>query len=184
MFINNFEKNHGNRNISQMEQRSILSNVTKYIQYNRNPRDYFKLDFKALEQKNHRKLYNRLKEEDRQFIELDFGDTPVRLKGEYLGMYDGVMSEVLCTTKFDNNSYLSTTYLDKIDMTRSDKQKAEERFPISEQGYTVGKLLDGTECQIFLIQQQLNHLCAKYIIQNVNHYNCYQSLLPKLREFR
>ena len=24
------------------------------------------------------------------------------------------------------------------------------RFPISEQGYTVGKLLDGTECQILL----------------------------------
>ena len=26
----------------------------------------------------------------------------------------------------------------------------EETFPISEQGYTVGKLLDGTECQILL----------------------------------
>ena len=26
----------------------------------------------------------------------------------------------------------------------------EERFPISEQGYMVGKLLDGTECQILL----------------------------------
>ena len=35
-------------------------------------------------------------------------------------------------------------------MTRLDKIKAKERFPISEQGYTVGKLLDGTECQILL----------------------------------
>ena len=26
----------------------------------------------------------------------------------------------------------------------------EESFPISEQGYTLGKLLDGTECQILL----------------------------------
>ena len=26
----------------------------------------------------------------------------------------------------------------------------EETFPISEQGYTVGKLLDGTECQMLL----------------------------------
>ena len=33
-------------------------------------------------------------------------------------------------------------------MVRSDNIKVEERFPISEQGYTVGKLLDGTECQI------------------------------------
>ena len=35
-------------------------------------------------------------------------------------------------------------------MTRSDKIKVEERFPISKQGYTVRKLLDGTECQILL----------------------------------
>ena len=35
-------------------------------------------------------------------------------------------------------------------MTRASMIKAEERFPISEQGYTIGKLLDGTECQILL----------------------------------
>ena len=35
-------------------------------------------------------------------------------------------------------------------MTRSDNIKAEERFPISEQAYTVGKLLDSMECQILL----------------------------------
>ena len=35
-------------------------------------------------------------------------------------------------------------------MTRATKIKAEEKFPISEQGYTVGKLFDGTECQILL----------------------------------
>ena len=47
-------------------------------------------------------------------------------------------------------SDLSTTYLGRIDMTRSDKVNAEDRFPISEQGYMVGRLLDGTECQILL----------------------------------
>ena len=35
-------------------------------------------------------------------------------------------------------------------MIRSDRIKVEERFPISEQVYTIGKLLDGTECQILL----------------------------------
>ena len=59
-----------------------------------------------------------------------------------------VRSEGLCFTKFDDNSDLSTRYLSRIDMTRSDKIKVEERFPISEQGYTVGKLLDCIECQI------------------------------------
>ena len=33
-------------------------------------------------------------------------------------------------------------------MTRPDKIKLGERFLISEQGCTVSKLLDGTECQI------------------------------------
>ena len=65
-------------------------------------------------------------------------------------MYDGIRSQVLCTIKFGENSYLSTTYLSRIDMTRSAKIKVEERFPIPEQGYTVGKLLDGRECQIHL----------------------------------
>ena len=38
----------------------------------------------------------------------------------------------------------------RVNTTRSSKIKAEETFPISEQGYTTGKLLDGTECQILL----------------------------------
>ena len=62
MTVNNFEKKNIDRNISQMEQGSILSNVINYVQYNRYPRDYFKSDIKALEQKNHRKLYDRFKE--------------------------------------------------------------------------------------------------------------------------
>ena len=35
-------------------------------------------------------------------------------------------------------------------MTRDMKIKAEERFPITGQGFASGKLLDGTECQILL----------------------------------
>ena len=35
-------------------------------------------------------------------------------------------------------------------MTRQTKIKAEEKIPITRQGYTLGKLLDGTECQILL----------------------------------
>ena len=53
-------------------------------------------------------------------------------------------------TRFDENSDLSTTYLGRVDITRSGKIKVEERFPRSEQGYTVGKLLDETECEILL----------------------------------
>ena len=56
----------------------------------------------------------------------------------------------MSTTRFDENLDLSATYLGRVDTTGASKIKTEERFPISEQGYTVGKLVDGTECQILL----------------------------------
>ena len=43
-------------------------------------------------------------------IELDFGDTPEKLKGEYLDMYKGIQSEVISTTRFDENSDLNTKF--------------------------------------------------------------------------
>ena len=60
------------------------------------------------------------------------------------------MQRVVYTSKFDEKSDLSTTYLGKTDMTRNTKIKAEERFPITGQGFASGKLLDGRECQILL----------------------------------
>ena len=44
---------------------------------------------------------------------------------------------------------MSTTYLGRVDK-RDQQLKAEESFPISEVGYTSGRLLDGTECQLLL----------------------------------
>ena len=72
------------------------------------------------------------------------------LRREYLDMYEGVQSKELNTTRFDESLNLRRTYLGRSDMTWATKIKAEEKFSILEQGYTVGKLLDGTECQILL----------------------------------
>ena len=55
-------------------------------------------------------------------------------------------------------------------MIRIDKIKAEEKFPISEQGCTVGKLLDGTECQILLDTGASKSFMSKL------HYLRYKSL--------
>ena len=65
-------------------------------------------------------------------------------------MYEGIQSEVTSTTRFDENSDLSMAYLGRIDITRASKIKAEEKFPISEQGCILGQLLDGTGCQMLL----------------------------------
>ena len=54
-------------------------------------------------------------------------------------------------------------------MTRTDKMAVEERFSITEQGYTVSKLLDGAECQILLDTETINHLCLNPTIYIVNH---------------
>ena len=70
-----------------MEQWLILCNVVNYVQYNMNPRNFYYLDIKAIDQKSHRKTYDRLKEEDRQKLELDFGNNPDKLRGEYLDRY-------------------------------------------------------------------------------------------------
>ena len=42
------------------------------------------------------------------------------------------------------------TYLGRVNIAKENKITAEEKFPMSEQGYTARKLLDGTECQILL----------------------------------
>ena len=83
-------------------------------------------------------------------VVIDFGPTPDILKEEYLDLYKGMQSEIINTTRFDENSDLSSKYLGKSDRSKHEKLKAEESFPISEEGYMLEKLLDGTECQLLL----------------------------------
>ena len=112
------------------------SNVINYVQYDRHPKNIYNLDIRVVDQKNHKKIYN--KEQEGQILELDFGDTPEKLKGEYLDMYEGIQSEVMSTTRFDENLDLSTIYLGRIGTTRASKVKAEERLLIPEQGCMIG----------------------------------------------
>ena len=103
-------------------------------------------------------------------LELNFGDMPETLKEEYLDIYEGIQSEILSTTRFDENSDLSTTYIGRLDTTRASKIKAEEMFPISKHGYTVGKLLDGSKCQILLDTGASKSFMSK------SYYMCCKSL--------
>ena len=68
-----------------------------------------------------------------------------------MDVYEGIQSDIVNSSRFDENSDISTTYLGKIESKEGqDKLKAEESFPISENGYTLGRLLDGTKCQLLL----------------------------------
>ena len=132
-----------------MEQWSILGNVVKYIQYDKHPKNFHNLSI-SMVHKEKKKGKSNLEERE-TFIRLRFWrHTREILKGEYLDMYKEIQSEILCTTRFDENSDLSTTYLGRAYLIKNSKIKAEESFPISEQGYSMAKLLDGTECQLHL----------------------------------
>ena len=131
--------------LAPMEQWSILSNMLNYIQYDKHPKNFHNLGISAV---NVYKNGSDAKSE-RGMPEIDFGPTPDVLKEEYVNAYKGIQSEIVNTTTCDEKSDLNTT-LGKSDRSKNDKLKAEESFPISEQGYTLGKLLDGTECQLLL----------------------------------
>ena len=103
------------------------------------------LDVKALNK------YKSKPNIDREFKELDFGTTPQKLQEGYMDIYEGIHSEIVSSNRFDENSDISTTYLGRIENRENqNKLKAEESFPISENGYTLGRLLDSTECQVLL----------------------------------
>ena len=95
--------------MAQMEQWSILHNTLNYIQYGRHPKNYCNLEISAVNKYKHI-LYTK---EEKDTKELDFGPTPHILKEEYLNIYEGIQSEIVNTTRFDENLDLSTTYLGK-----------------------------------------------------------------------
>ena len=95
-------------------------------------------------------ISNLLKEEQGSSLNIDFSINADSLKMKYLDLYDDVYADMVYTNRFDENSDLSTTYLGQTKLNRDTEFKAEERFPITGKGFTLGKLLDGTNCQILL----------------------------------
>ena len=146
LIVNNAERIEMQK--TQMEQWSILSNLLNYVQHSRFNSMNHSLDVKPV---NKYKMKSNDSLSDREFREVDFGTAPQNLQDEYLDMYEGIQSDIVSSNRFDENSDRSTTSLGQIGHKESqDKLKAEESFPISENGYTVGRLLDGTKCQLLL----------------------------------
>ena len=129
----------------QMEQWSILSNILNYIQHDRHHPVTHTLNIKAV---NKYRNISEMKEQ-KELVQLDFGSMPLILCEEYLDVYEGIQSEIVNTTRFNKNSDSSTAYLGGSDKARNDRLRAEESFPISEHGYTLGKLLDGTNVSYY-----------------------------------
>ena len=132
----------------EMKNWSIFSDNVRYVQHDQiTAQD---LDLETLDYRNHQDLYFQLKDEEIETLDIDFGIYPDVTRARYLDVYEDVYAEMVSTSTFDENSDLSMTYLGQTNMTRNTKIKAEERFPITGQGFASGRLLDGTKCQILL----------------------------------
>ena len=147
LIVNNAHRTENT--LSQMEQWLILSNVLNYVQYNKNLKNSHSMIIKPVNTNRINKDING-KSKNETLLRVNFADSSDRSKEEYLDRYEEIKSEILNTTRFDENSDLSTTYLGKVNMTQDDDLMTEEKFLITEQRYILGKLLDGTECQILL----------------------------------
>ena len=107
-------------------------------------------------------MYGRMGKEEGERINIDFGESPNVLKDKYMDVYEDIFAKVVTTNRFDENDDLSTTYLGKIGMGQEDIIKAEESFPISEQGFVMGRLLNGEECQILLDTGASKYYMSKF----------------------
>ena len=108
LVVNNAEKKEPL--MTQIEQWSILSNILNYVQHNRFHSMKHMLDIRAVNKYKHRP-----NTEDREFKELNFGTMPQKLHEEYIDIYEGIHSEIISSTRFDENSNLNTTYIGRID---------------------------------------------------------------------
>ena len=123
---------------SQMEQWSILSNNIVYVNLEDN--DIMNgIDIKLIDYRDHKRMYRKMCKEEGESLNIDFGESLEIMRNKYMDVYDEIYAEVVTMSKFDEK-----------DMKREEVMKAEESFPISEQGFVMGKLLNGEECQILL----------------------------------
>ena len=107
LIVNNAEKTEPP--MTQMEQWSILSNVLNHVQHSK---------FNSMNHTLNVRPVNRYKLKagmGKEFRELDFGTIPQNLQEEYLDVYEGIQSDIVISSRFDENSDISTTYLDRIE---------------------------------------------------------------------
>ena len=166
--------------MTQMEQWLILSKILNYIQHGRFHTVKQTLDIKAV----NKYKFKSDTEGGKEFRELDFGSTLLKLHEEHMDIYEGIQSEIVSATRFNENSDLSTTYLGRVDRGSISELKAEESFPISEHGYTSGKLLDGTECQLLLDMGVSKSFMFKSFYRQCRSLHSLPKFAPKLKGYR
>ena len=166
----------------EMRNWSIFSDNVKYIQHKQ--KTPHKLNIDTLDYRHHKELYFKLKGEERETLDIDFGINPDILKSKYLDVYKGVYAEMVYANKFNENADLGTTYLGQTKMTRDKRIKAEERFPITDHGFASGKFWMAQNVKFCWTQVPQSPTCQSLTICYAKLYMHYQNFLLTLNEFR
>ena len=156
---------------------SIFSDNVRYVQHDQITTP--NLDFDTSDYRNHKELYFQLKEEKREALDIDFGLYPDVTKARYLDIYEDIYAEMVYASKFDENSDLSTMYLGKADMTRNSNIKAEDRFPITGQGFASGKLIRWHRMSNFVGHRCYKVLHVKIVLSAMQNSTCITEILFK-----
>ena len=182
MFANNINKyekallsdRNTRRSNAQKGQWLILSDNIVYVK-SKDSDIMNGIDIKSIDYREYKRIYRKMGKEGGERIDINFGESPEVMKSRYMDVYDNVYAEVVMTSRFDENVDLSSTYLGRIDMKREEVLKAEESFPISEQGFVKGKLMNGKECQILLdTEMSKSYMSKSYYLRCKSLHN-----LPK-----
>ena len=80
---------------------STFSDNIRYIQHEQ--KTSHKLNIDSLDYRQHKELYFKLKGEERETLDIDFGIYPDLLKSKYLDVYKGVYAEMVYANKFNEN---------------------------------------------------------------------------------
>ena len=78
----------------EMRNWSIFSDNVRYIQHEQ--KTPHKLNIDTLDYRQHKELYFKLKGEERETLDIDFGIYPDILKSKYLDVYEGVYRNCVC----------------------------------------------------------------------------------------
>ena len=161
-----------------MRNLSIFSDNVRYL-YNMTKQHTQNLNVDTLDYRDQKELYLKLKEKKGETLDIDFGLYPDIIRSRYLDVYEGICAEMVYANKFNENSDLSMMYLGQTKMTRDTRIKAEERFPITGQGFASGKLLDGMECQILLNTGATKSYMLKVLLFAMQNSTCITQVLFK-----
>ena len=77
----------------EMRNWSIFTDNVRYIQHEQMTAQNLNID--TLDYRHHKELYLKLKEEERETLDIDFGICPDVLKSKYLDVYEGVYAEMV-----------------------------------------------------------------------------------------